>query len=212
MRLNELFEIAKVKLSTDPTDYGAYVRDAGKSEPTTMINLNQIKSLFEPEEFGKMKLPKSSANVKKIIAGIKRGDKLPPILVRRFENGYQVLDGHHRYEAYKQMGVKQIPARIIDPKNIQKKTESKMLDKPTPTVGDLAEKYHCSLLAVEQQLKKGIKAEMEHTSHYKVAKEIALDHLGEDLYYYKKLGKIEKTDESCSPECTCPKCKGKKKG
>lgn len=91
-------------------------------------------------------------------------------------------------------------------------TDSVELDKPTPTVGDLAEKYHCSLLAVEQQLKKGIKAEMEHTSHWKVAKEIALDHLGEDLYYYKKLGKIEKTDESCSPECTCPKCKGKKKG
>lgn len=90
--------------------------------------------------------------------------------------------------------------------------EDAELDKPTPSVGELAEKYKCSLLAVEQQLKKGIKIEMEHTSHYKVAREIALDHLGEDLYYYKKLGKIEKTDESCGPECTCPKCKGKKNG
>ena len=84
--------------------------------------------------------------------------------------------------------------------------EDEELDKPTPTVGELAEKYHCSLLAVEQQLKKGIKIEMEHTSHYKVAKEIALDHLGEDLYYYKKLSKVEKKNESCKTDCKCPKC------
>jgi hypothetical protein len=71
--------------------------------------------------------------------------------------------------------------------------ESRLLDKPTATVGDLAEKYHTSLIAVELELKKGIKIEMEHTSHYRVAKEIALDHLGEDLFYYKKLRKIEKT-------------------
>jgi len=89
---------------------------------------------------------------------------------------------------------------------------SKLLDKPTPTVGDLAEKYHVSLLAVEQQLKKGIKIEMEHTKKHSVAKEIALDHLAEDLYYYVKLAKVEKTDESCGPGCTCPKCKGKQKG
>ena len=191
MRLREVFEVAKVKLSTDPDDYGAYVKQAGKSEPTTTINFNQIVSTFEPEEFGKMKLPKSAANVKKIIAGIKRGDELPPLLVRRYKNGYQVLDGHHRYEAYKQMGVKQIPVRIVDPKNI-KQNESKLLDKKTPTVGELAEKYKTSIIAVELQLKKGVKVEMEHTKKHSVAKEIALDHLGEDLYYYEKLAKIEK--------------------
>jgi ribosomal protein S18 acetylase RimI-like enzyme len=70
--------------------------------------------------------------------------------------------------------------------------DSKLLDKPTPTVGDLAEKYKTSLLAVEQQLRKGVRVEMEHTTKYKVAKEIALDHLSEDLYYYKKLEKVEK--------------------
>lgn len=73
--------------------------------------------------------------------------------------------------------------------------DSKLLDKPTLTVGELAEKYKTSLLAVEQQLKKGIKVEMEHTKKMSVAKEIALDHLAEDLYYYKKLAKIEKTNE-----------------
>lgn len=70
--------------------------------------------------------------------------------------------------------------------------ENSKLDAPTPTVGELAEKYHTSLLAVKQQLAKGIRVEMEHTTKIKVAKEIALDHLNEDLYYYEKLAKIEK--------------------
>ena len=70
--------------------------------------------------------------------------------------------------------------------------DNKLLDKPTPTVGELAEKYKTSLIAVELQLKKGIKVEMEHTNKHSVAKEIALDHLAEDLYYYEKIAKIEK--------------------
>ncbi len=73
--------------------------------------------------------------------------------------------------------------------------DSKLLNKKTLTVGELAEKYKTSLLAVEQQLKKGIKVEMEHTKKLSVAKEIALDHLAEDLFYYEKLAKIEKTNE-----------------
>lgn len=71
--------------------------------------------------------------------------------------------------------------------------ENSLLDKPTPTVGELAEKYHTSLLAVKQQLAKGIKVELEHTSKRSAAREIALDHLNEDLYYYEKLAKVEKT-------------------
>jgi hypothetical protein len=67
-----------------------------------------------------------------------------------------------------------------------------LLDKPTPTVDNLAEKYHTSLIHIKMQLRKGIKVEMEHTSHPKVAKEIALDHLGEDLFYYDNLNKAEK--------------------
>lgn len=41
-----------------------------------------------------------------------------------------------------------------------------------------------------EQLRAGIKTEMEHTDDYDVAKEIALDHLiGEDPKYYSKLRK-----------------------
>jgi hypothetical protein len=49
-----------------------------------------------------------------------------------------------------------------------------------------AEKY------VKPQLMKGIKVEMEHTTDVRIATEIAMDHLWEDINYYEKLAKIEK--------------------
>ena len=44
---------------------------------------------------------------------------------------------------------------------------------------------------VKPQLMKGIKVEMEHTTDVRIATEIAMDHLWEDLKYYDKLDKIE---------------------
>jgi GNAT superfamily N-acetyltransferase len=72
---------------------------------------------FEPDS--KMNQPKSQANVKKIVAGLKKGDKLPPLLVRKYKDGYQVLDGHHRFWAYKLSGTKSIPVRIVADKDIE---------------------------------------------------------------------------------------------
>lgn len=43
----------------------------------------------------------------------------------------------------------------------------------------------------EEALKEGIEEEMEHTSNPQIATEIAMDHLTEDLDYYKKLKKIK---------------------
>jgi hypothetical protein len=38
-----------------------------------------------------------------------------------------------------------------------------------------------------EQLKMGIKVEMEHTDDLKIAEKIARDHLNEDPHYYTKL-------------------------
>lgn len=70
-----------------------------------------------------------------------------------------------------------------------------ILDKKTPTVKQLAKKYDVEISAVEKELAKGIKVELEHTSDKEVAKEIALDHLSERLDYYKMLQRMEKTAE-----------------
>jgi hypothetical protein len=67
------------------------------------------------------------------------------------------------------------------------------------TLQDIAKKhdkkgyYHIDNMVdtLKQQLNKGIKVEMEHTKSREKAKEIAMDHLYEDPYYYNKLKKIE---------------------
>lgn len=69
---------------------------------------------------------------------------------------------------------------------------SGQLDKPTPTIEDLAKKYNVSAHDVLRELAKGVTVEQEHTTRLDVAREIALDHLAEDLYYYSKLAKMEK--------------------
>jgi len=107
---------------------------------------------------------------------------------------------------------KKTPAKTVDystllEQKLREKT-SKLLDKKTPTVADLAEKYKTSLGMIELELKKGIKVEMEHTSKHSVAKEIALDHLGEDLHYYEKLAKVEKDVEENFADGRHPEDKG----
>jgi len=107
----------KVKLYTDPGYFGAEVDDAGfDSLPVVNISADRLVG-FEPDS--KMQQPKSQANVEKIVAGLKKGDKLPPLLVRKYKNGYQVLDGHHRFWAYKLSGTKSIPVRIVADKDIE---------------------------------------------------------------------------------------------
>ena len=51
---------------------------------------------------------------------------------------------------------------------------------------------------IKDQLRKGIKVEMEHTDDKKIAKEIAMDHLFEDPKYYDKLKKVETKEATSS--------------
>ena len=106
----------KITLSTDPNWYGATVDNYQASGPVVNIPANQLVG-FEPDD--KMNQPKSKVNVEKIVAGLKQGSKLPPLLVRKYKNGYQVLDGHHRFWAYKLLGIKSIPAQIVPDSDIE---------------------------------------------------------------------------------------------
>ena len=65
--------------------------------------------------------------------------------------------------------------------------ESELLDKPTPGVGELAKKYGVSISDVEEALDAGVGVEFEHTNDPELAREIALDHLGERLDYYETI-------------------------
>jgi hypothetical protein len=60
---------------------------------------------------------------------------------------------------------------------------------------DLASKHKTSENNVKHQLKKGLKVEMEHTNDKRIALEIAMDHVYEDINYYDKLGIIEESED-----------------
>jgi hypothetical protein len=72
------------------------------------------------------------------------------------------------------------------------KTFKEFLNKKTSNLTTLAKKHKIDISFLFNQLRKGISIEKEHTSHEDVAREIALDHLGEDPHYYDKLAKMEK--------------------
>jgi hypothetical protein len=72
------------------------------------------------------------------------------------------------------------------------KSFKQFLNKRVLTVSALAKKHGVDTAYIERQLKRGIAVEHEHTSKLKVARQIALAHLGEDPDYYKKLKKVEK--------------------
>ena len=86
----------------------------------------------------------------------------------------------HKYEGVED----RIPGGLAKGKtliDLAKKWDSKGYYEPK----QFAAKY------IKPQLMKGIKVEMEHTTDVRIATEIAMDHLWEDLHYYEKLAVIE---------------------
>jgi hypothetical protein len=69
--------------------------------------------------------------------------------------------------------------------------ESAELDVPTHTPEEIANKHGFTLQHIHAQVQRGIRDEMEHTTHSKVAEEIALDHLWQNPNYYTALKKAQ---------------------
>lgn len=114
---HDVEEVSKVSLSSDPDNFGAWVRDGGTPEKTVVIPTRKI-HVFEPDS--KFDDPHHAKNLANIVKAIKAGKKLPPILVRRHGiDRFQVVDGHHRFMAYRMAGAKSIPVRVVDPKNVK---------------------------------------------------------------------------------------------
>ena len=65
------------------------------------------------------------------------------------------------------------------------------LDVKTPTPSAIAKKHGVDVDMIIQQLRKGVKVELEHTPDKMTAMEIALDHLNELPDYYSKLADME---------------------
>jgi hypothetical protein len=145
-------EVANVRISLDPKDLGAYVYDEDPPEPTTLIPLGEITYVLEPDQLHATK-PGAKARILRMVKALEKGKQLPPILVRKYQGSYQILDGHHRFKAYRMVNAKEIPARIVAPENI---------------TGDIAEQSqdtcpHCGGPVYDRML-----AEKQDACYYKV--------------------------------------------
>lgn len=88
---------------------------------------------------------------------------------------------------------------------VKKNMAEAQLDVKTPSLDAVAKKHGVNKQDLLDQLKKGVKVEMEHTTDLKTAKEIALDHLSEFPDYYDKLERVE-TSESTMTEAEKDAC------
>jgi hypothetical protein len=109
---------------TDTWDVGATVgsqrnKRAGK---IVVLPMNQIRSRFEGDDKADPEWKEARANIERIKKQIKQNiSKIPPILVRRLpnQNTWQVVDGHHRFFAFQEMGIKTIPAVMLHAGQVQ---------------------------------------------------------------------------------------------
>ena len=115
-------------LENDVTDTGANVYYRGRpmepEHPQDKVKKIPLNRMFrhEPEEktHPDTATPEDEAKTQGIMSDIKKKNEIEPILVRRQKGGkYQVMDGHHRVEAHLRMGLKHVPARVIDAKNVK---------------------------------------------------------------------------------------------
>ena len=106
-----------VHLYRNPELKGAYVKSskAIKDLPVTTVPISSL-IMWEPES--KLTGAEGSEHVAQMVQAIKQGAKLPPITVTPLATGYRIIDGHHRYGAYKLAGVKNIPVRVVDRKKV----------------------------------------------------------------------------------------------
>jgi hypothetical protein len=119
----------KYDQNNDQTEIGASFSKFTGKEKISQIPINQIKSRWEDDHKADPQYSDSRNNIENIKKQIKKDiNKIPPILVRRLpkQNTFQVIDGHHRYFAFREMNIKIIPTIILNPIQItgQKFTEN----------------------------------------------------------------------------------------
>lgn len=77
-------------------------------------------------------------------------------------------------------------------------SRSQLLNKPTPSIQQIAKKHRIDYTTMMHELQRGIQTELEHTNSISVAKEIALDHLNERPDYYRLINKLEQAPQYSS--------------
>ena len=114
----------QVRLKTNPKYRGIDIQDYDYLDKLPTVTLDLNKDKFEFWEKNKLNTPHFKEQVQKMIKYIKDGSFIPPpiavIETGFFSKKYLVIDGHHRFEAYKQLGISKIPAKIVPKKDVEK--------------------------------------------------------------------------------------------
>ena len=136
---------------------------------------------------------KNSAGVIDKIDQTKSSDYTQPALMLK---AFQAIKSKHpvKLDPNKMIVTPQGQRAVDILKKRKQLEEGKLLDKPTRSLEQIAQKHNWSIDKMSRQLKRGIEVEKEHTSHSHVAREIALDHLWEKPDYYLKLSKMENNE------------------
>lgn len=132
-------ELIRAELFHTRRHIGAHVTDTGKATyapknpPVKRTSITNIRSSWEGFDKAHKDTgsDESRENVENIKASIKRGKKVPPIIVRRNPKGlgYEIVDGNHRYHAHKEAGSKEVDIQVVPPVLAQGKHRKRITGK-----------------------------------------------------------------------------------
>jgi hypothetical protein len=125
--MTQLTEIIRAKMWSKRRETGAEISwnkgtYAPKDPPIKKVNINDVRSSWEGgKHFDKGDIiygtPEERENVERIKSALRKGKKMPPVIVRRNPEGlgYQVVDGNHRFQAFREMKARHIDVQELPP-------------------------------------------------------------------------------------------------
>jgi hypothetical protein len=145
---------------------------------------------FFVENYQTSNMPVTGDEIARTIAQMNNRNPATELSAFNQANNYNFKSWNQILQAYKRKSQADMVKALHGKKSAVK--ESNVLDKPELTIPAIAKKHKVTTDYIKQQLARGIKVELEHTTHRNVAREIALDHLAERANYYVELAKVEK--------------------
>jgi hypothetical protein len=119
-----LLEITKVRLFKNPQNRGSEIDTDEYLDPrpnkVMMLPIDKLTSFegWDKARKGHTKSQKARDKVEAIKIDIQKEKRIPPIFVRYRNRRFQIIDGHHRVEAYRELGYKKIPAQVVPKRDI----------------------------------------------------------------------------------------------
>lgn len=155
----------------------------------------EIKSGQRKDEEGYMarvELENIDKSIKHLRKVIKSGDQqLPAWVQSKITRAADYIDSAAEYLTSNEKVEEDVVDRVLKFVFEEDECECEKESKPVKSVKNIAKKHGVSSSVINDQLKMGIKVEMEHTTDKEDAKNIALQHLAERPDYYTKLKKVE---------------------